>query len=284
MMLSLNEHYENLIKLFLAKVNEEKIEKADLERIPVIHIPIIGKYYQKDYLDSNYKNIKIAIYGKETNYWYWKNYKKKYWKNMATLNKKFAISPNDAYVYLTEEFKDSNIIDLRHDDGASFFDYVFHFIKRLYKLDDIGADLRTMKERYPEIVQSFIWGNINSFEESGNKYKINKKTWELIKKHSKIFDETLPNSNIFAPSNYILEEYKPNILLILYRNFDFEKWLSLYGMEKQKSNEYFSYAYFKKILIIKHIHPTEMTSKNKKITYKESLDLLIGFLKKEYMI
>jgi hypothetical protein len=280
----IEEHYINLMEEFFKRI-KQKIKDEKLKNIPSIHIPVIGNYYEKE-------NKKIAIYGIETNYLLWKYNKKykKYWKNIAELKRKYDRSPKIAYSYLTE-WQSCDAYNLTHENGASFFDYVLHLLKRIYGLKDIiDKDLKYMEKNYPNISQSFILGNIHSFERDrenkSTEFGIDSSIWNDVKEASKIFDETSPDSKIIGPS-YIVNEYKPNLLLILNKDFNCGKWIKeAYGIDKldeidEANHLYYAYIKETNTHILKHMHPTEI---NYRIQYKTSFNLIENTIKEKKII
>jgi hypothetical protein len=251
---SVKSHYRELFGIFF-----EAIAGIDIKGLPAIHIPVIGNTY------AEYR--KIAVYGMET----------KDWKNMTDL--KSMQDTGDAYNYLTEDFKSMKIFN--NMKANSFFGFVIRFLASLYEYDDKFRPSSFIKN-HQDILQSFIWGNINSFErrnmnigkvESDQKEPDN---WKSVRQKSKeIFD-----MHLFAATDkynsgddqlrYILESCNPEILLILYWDFNMGIWLEKnfnISWEIRDNKNHFCYAHIKTDKIDTHVykcnHPNHIKFDNK---------------------
>jgi hypothetical protein len=249
-------HYGKLLDKFCAVISD-----IDIKGMPAIHIPVIGNTYG----DSKYR--RIAIYGMET----------KEWKKMAEL--KSAWDTGDAYKYLTEYFQSMKIFN--NVKANSFFGFIIRFLSSLYECDD-KFSISSFKEKHQDILQSFIWGNINSFErrnmnlgktESDQKEPDN---WRTIRQKSKeIFDMHLFSAaDKYNAENdqlrYMLETCNPEMLLILYWDFNMGVWLEKsynISWEIKDSENHFCYAHIKNDKIDTHVykcdHPNHIKFDNK---------------------
>jgi hypothetical protein len=171
--------------------------------LPAIHIPIIGKNYK----DSA---TRIAFFGIDT--YGWLSFRKFMEKYVGTSDEKG--SAEKAYDYLTQSTKPSDYPGWTNNFHTSFWDYILQFLIKFY---NFNSDFEN-NENYNEILESFIWGNTNSFEgyeksakEGGAEYS----EWEKVKNASKIFDTAA----------YVLDICQPDILLI-FNWWEAEEWLT----------------------------------------------------------
>ncbi|HON98705.1 MAG TPA: hypothetical protein PK222_10715 [Bacteroidales bacterium] len=176
--------YEQLLAAFL-----EKVSNINTAGIPAPHIPSVGELYEK-------AKYRIAFFGMET----------KGWGDLDDLIKNHYKTTEQAFKYLTEDFRELEFVNWTNNFGTSFFNYVLLFLARFYNIDD--WKLLRSDERYEYILKTFIWGNTNSIERynvSAEQNGVLIQNWEMVKNASSVFDK----------AEYILKTCKPNILLVL---------------------------------------------------------------------
>jgi hypothetical protein len=223
--------------------------------MPAIHIPIIGKSYEKS-------AIKIAFFGKET--YGWHSFQE-FMELFAGNGKEYG-STVKAYDYLVNSTKPTDYLKWTNNWGTSFWDYIFQFLTTFYKLDPNLLE----NEGYKNLLDSFIWGNTNSMERysvtaegQGAEYS----DWEHIKNASKIFDK----------AKYVLNLCKPDIMLVMDWEAD-EKWLI--GKVDKKHEEIYDHHWFYKMgrtNVYWLAHPRWIAPN---IGFSESINIIIKDLEK----
>ena len=204
--------YTNLLKDFFAR-----IDGVELEGISSIHIPSAGDLYDK-------AKYKIAFYGIET----------KGWGELKELKNIFLNNPSQALAWLDEDFKELAFLNWTNNFGNSFWNFILLFLAKFYNIND-WKELKN-NEDFRYILKTFIWGNTNSLEAydvTAKSKGVDIKNWELIKKESKILDRP----------KYIIDSYKPNLLIILNWSEN-EKWLTDdYKVEGKSIGDHLTYYY-----------------------------------------
>jgi hypothetical protein len=202
------------------------IKDINVDEMPIINIPSIGCGYEKTH-------IKIAIFGEETrasNYKEFSEVKNNYDNNI--------INWEVIFDRLVEPF--SNMEFVEYTDKCYFNIFVLMFLAEFYK-DKLGFDWQHWEElknkkNYSDILQSFILGNINSFEKYKNGVKkvksesrnINKSDWIKVKEASEFhFDSKLKN---------VIDICKPDLLLILHWGFNLKKCLDRHYKKNEWSD------------------------------------------------
>jgi hypothetical protein len=109
------EKYKNLIAEFLSQ-----LPKDVPSGIPCPMIPCVGDLYEA----SKYK---IAFFGMET----------RGWGDLLELQDKSG--PNAIFDDLTEDFKELSFVDWTNNFHTSFWDYVFTFLSKFYKIQNSYA-------------------------------------------------------------------------------------------------------------------------------------------------
>jgi hypothetical protein len=237
----------------------EEIKDKDVKNMPLIHLPIIGNKYE----DSQ---IRIAIYGKDTD-----NYRRNELKKFQESYNKCKSCEN-----IYDDLVDQSKTTMKFVEWANeynFFGFIFKFLAEINKLGWQNWEKIKTKE-CSNIVQSFIWGNTNSFEidkRKSEKYHADRKSWEEIKDISKkYFDGKIKN---------IIEICKPDLLLILNSEFKLKKTLGVEIPNNEDKNNYIPNQCAKEYLdnecikkeqyddIINHFYHFSFIRKDNKITH-----------------
>jgi hypothetical protein len=285
-MYEIKQHYSQLFDRFF---NNEEITGLLSDDIPSIHIPIVGKHYGKE------KYWNIAAYGQETPSDAWKKKDKilvgnekdrKYFKQMSELKKIYYDQGFEkAYGYLGNTFQSLKYLNLIPPNGGGFFDFIVKFLSELYEKD--VEELKDItKEENKEILLSYIWANINVFEgnakgveETAIKYKVDAKKWKkILEVANEVFNKEYELS-------FIVETFKPNILLIMDgTTFKCKEWINKYTLDYEMDDwnkNYFYYAHIKTGEIDTHVfktdHPTNINIRN--VTYKDVIKKIICYFK-----
>jgi hypothetical protein len=186
--------YEPLLKKFI-----EEIKDVDKKNLPEPFIPVYGKNYGS----SEYR---IAFVGWET-------------RNNTGLEKFYdlaRIDPREALKSFFEEIDEDEgfpITGYANNFGTGFWNFVFKFLGKFH-----NEDWKLIKRKsHPDILKSFIWGNLESIE----RYEVTAKKeggiyqeWEEVKKASKIFDR----------AELMIEALHPKILIVMQWQED-DKWI-----------------------------------------------------------
>jgi hypothetical protein len=257
------QHYEELLGKFFEAIKGTDIE----EKMPAVHIPVIGNNYG----DESGKYRKIMIYGMETKWW---------GANYSMIELKTSSKNGTAYEFLTKDFKSGQseifkIFDMVKQD--SFFGFIIRFLSEFYEVKPNENSIKKeigLKEEYKHILQSFIWGNIYSLErrnmDKGKEEsdKEEPENWKKIRAKSKeIFDMHLfamtgqfdKHKEYQDQLRYMLENCSPELLLILCWDINFGAWLERnYGVTWEKDSDdrenYFCYAHIKTDKIDTHVY------------------------------
>ena len=147
---------ETIKNLYKEAINDffEKIKNIDVENMSSINIPAIGCEYENE-------SLKIAIFGQDTN----NSNRKEFGKLKDDYNNKRR-NCEEIYDYLVEPFKSMTFV--KDAEKNNFYGFVLKFLAEFHR-DKLGFgwqgwdDLKKQK-KYSSILQSFILGNINSFE------------------------------------------------------------------------------------------------------------------------
>jgi len=200
----------------------DNLQSFNAHGMPAVHIPIIGKRYNKS-------STKIAFFGIETAGWHpFQEFMEKYagdGKNEGSTEK--------AYDYLVNSTNPIDYLKWRNNFHNNFWDFIFNFLLKFYGLPISNYETN---EKFFDILESFIWGNTNSLEGynvSAEKQGAQYNDWDHVKKASKIFDT----------AKYVLDICKPDLLLILNWTED-EKWLT--GDQKTEHIELSSHIWYYK--------------------------------------
>jgi hypothetical protein len=212
------------------------------------------------------------IYGMET----------KDWGGLHTMTGlKSSVKNGGAYEYLTRQFKSSEIFN--GVTTGSFFDFILKFLSEFYE---------TEAKENNDILQSFIWGNTNSFEsrtpgkDKEESDKNEPENWKKVRAKSKeIFD-----MHLFAATGqfdkyredqdqlrYMLENCKPDLFLLLRWDFNFGAWLKKnYDVtwEIDDSENHFCYAHIKTGKIDTHVYKCAHPRFIKQGQHKNFIDVI----------
>jgi hypothetical protein len=239
-----------------------KIKYIDVKNMPLINIPAIGCGYEKE-------SVKIAIFGQDTN---------------ASNHKEFNMLKNDydndrknweeVYYYLIESFNSMTFFE--YAEKGNFCGFVLKFLAEFYK-EKLGFGWEGWKklknkENYSRFLQSFILGNMNSFEidkEYKNKkksesYGVSESDWAEVKAASEsCFDAKLKD---------LIDNSKPDLLLIFdWSTLNLQDWLNKnyenkWSEEVNDKKNHFYCVHIKtqiiNTIVYKLAHPTHMI-KNK---------------------
>jgi len=178
--------YEPLLKQFI-----EEIKDVKMENLPVPFLPVCGK---------NYENapFKIAFIGWET-------------RDNSKLEEFFEKTKENPAVALKwfydaiDEEEDFPLSGYGNNFGTGFWDLIMRFLAAFYNIDD-WKKIKNLEQ--PDILKSFVWGNIDSIEKFNATAKnmgCSFKDWLMVKNASLVFDN----------ANYLLNVFKPNIAIIL---------------------------------------------------------------------
>lgn len=190
----------NFIKVYKPLLEQfmEEIKDVPLENLPVPFIPVYGK----DYGCNPYK---IAFVGWET-----RNN-----SNLAEFFKDAKQNSTEALKWFFEAFDDDlKCTTYGNKFGTGFWDFIFKFLGRFY-----NENWKAIKNKQkPEILKSFIWGNLESierYEVSAEGEGATKLDWEKIKLASSIYDK----------SDFIINAFNPKIIVVLHWQDD-DSWLT----------------------------------------------------------
>lgn len=219
------EVYTPLIEKFCANVGAtaEKYQPAKGKNFaPAPFLPIIGN----GYYDAS---SRVAIFGMETYCWH-DLYR---FINKFSGDKSGLLADLKAYTDGIEgddetykkRFHNHHGTKYENSSSFGFWKFVYSTLAGIY-----GVDEKEIRER-PDLLRSFIWGNVNAyekFEASCKKKGVKKADWKLF------FDE----SERFNSAQLLLPYTKPQIAVVFYRGMT-RKWLT--GKEgKWQSDEVIS--------------------------------------------
>jgi hypothetical protein len=178
--------YEPLLKTFI-----EEIKDVNKKNLPEPFIPVYGKRYGS----SPYK---IAFVGWET-------------RGNSSLEKCFEVATSNPVEALNSFYEiidleeEENFTDYSSNFGTGFWNFVFKFLAKLY-----NEDWKEIKRKmHPEILESFVWGNLESIERyvvTAKRRGGDRREWEKVKAASRIFDK----AEIF------IEALKPKVIIVLH--------------------------------------------------------------------
>jgi len=182
--------YTPLLKSFL-----DKIEKLDCTGIQEPFFHAFGTGYQ----ENPYKIAFIGMEGAD---------------NVNSQLSEFinAVKNNSLEVAICrwdKEFKEE-FCNQEYYLKGTFWKFIKTFLIKFYYTNDCDESL----------IQSIVYGNVNSFEKFNNPVNVNKgipptyANWEVLKKQSEIFDK----------ADNIIDAFCPRIIILLNKNSD--KWFS----------------------------------------------------------
>ena len=176
-------------------------------RAPAPFLPIIGS----GYYDAP---IRVAIYGMETACWHdLYRFVDKYDKGGLTAVKAYTDGIEGDDETYKKRFHNHHGTKYENSSSFGFWKFVYSTLAGIYGVDE-KEDIR---ER-PDLLRSFIWGNVNAyekFEASCKKKGVKKADWKLF------FDE----SERFNSAQLLLPYAKPQIAVVFYRGMT-RKWLT----------------------------------------------------------
>lgn len=134
------------------------------------------------------------------------------WEDMDTFVQYAFHNPEKALNIGAEYFKGPDYKYLTWTNNnwhSTFFAFVLKFLAKFYNID--FEDL--INKKYPDLLNSYIWGNANSierFEVFAKKANASKDAFEIVKRESKVFDSLDP----------IIDALKPDVIFILSKKVD----------------------------------------------------------------
>ena len=206
----LSEEYLSIYKPLLDQFIKD-INGINPHQLPAPFLPFFGKKYE----ETNYK---IAFVGWET----------RDSVSLPEFLQKFKDNSDQVYYWFNEDLEyPFYFIDYKYinNPGNNFWGFIFRFLAKFYGL----TNWKELKQKsHPEILESFVWGNVDSLErfEASDRHNANLNDYHKVKKASKIFDKSL----------FIYKTFRPKILVLLYGSVS-ERWLienveKFYGPEK----------------------------------------------------
>ena len=190
--------YKPLLEQFM-----NKIRGVNPNSLPVPFLPYYGTKYEKF-------QYKIAFLGWET-----RNSDK-----LSEYIEKFNNHSNDVFFWFREDLDEpfdfiTKEYGYMNNFGNDFWGFILKFLSKFHGIRE-WKDVKN--GLYPDILKSFVWGNMESIE----RYEVTAKTkgadyqdWMKVKQASLIFD------NI----NYVLNLFNPKILIVLHW-LDEDDWLT----------------------------------------------------------
>jgi len=196
--------YEPLLRRF-----SETINGVNVKNLPSPFLPVYGENYELN-------EYKIAFVGWET-------------RNNFTLEGFSEVLQKDMkealywFYDIIDEEEGFPFRDYGNNFGTGFWDFIMKFLASFYNIP-IWKDIKNLK--YPDILKSFVWGNLDSierFEVTAKKKGCNFNDWVKVKEASEIFD----NAEIF------LNVFQPKVTLVL--SWQDNDWLSKDAIDKNKT-------------------------------------------------
>lgn len=190
----------------LAEKFIQQIEGISKENQPEPFIPVYGDLYDQSL-------FKIAFVGWET-------------RDNQTLQNfydNFKSDPIDCLYRFKEDLlmdDDGNFKFKYYGNnfGRGFWDFILRFLARFYCIHN-WKELKNWKDSgMAEILQSFIWGNVDSierFEVTAKKLGADETMWQKVKLASTIFDS----------AHTLISALRPNVMIVLHWEGS-EEWLT----------------------------------------------------------
>lgn len=231
------EEYTPLVKKFCDKVHdiasqyrpepiidENGEEKPGHNRAPAPFLPIVGTGYFK-------ASTRVAIFGMETYCWHdlYRFIKKFDKDNKQSLAEVKAYTDGDDEKY-TNRFLNHHGLEYENDSVFGFWKFVYSTLAGIYKVEE-----KEFREN-PELLGSFIWGNVNAYEKydaTWKSLKVNQNTtdkksaWKIVYKAA---------SKYFNSAQHLLPYTRPHIMVVFYWGMT-RKWLTGKNGKKWDSNE-----------------------------------------------
>lgn len=191
------EVYQPVLTKFL-----EEIKGIKMNNLPEPFIPVAGDNYFQS-------SIKIAFVGWETR----NNADLLGFYNSATTDKD-PIESLTRYKEIIDEENGYCFLKYGNNFGNAFWDFNLNFLSRFYEVD-----LKALRNiEIPEILKSFLYGNINSIEgfgvtaeENGGDFE----SWKKLKKASLVFDD----------ADLMIKAFNPDLIIVLRWQED-DSWLT----------------------------------------------------------
>ena len=232
---------ENFTRIYSPLANDfvDLIKDVNYNNIPEPFLPVIG---------SNYENskLKFVFVGMET----------RSYGNISDFVNHCKTNLEEALFREEEEFNDLDYTGWMSNFGNNFWAFVLKFLANYYNIDNWK---KLKNQEYPEILRSFIWGNVNAierFEITAQKKGVLYNDWIKVKQASKCFDK----------GQHILNATLPDFMIILNWTEN-EEWLTNgvnSGFIKEEIQDHLLYYKLPdfKTHILWTAHPTWL-SKNK---------------------
>lgn len=248
--------YKPLMNKFVSEVNILN----NIDNLPEPFIPVYGDYYDA----SPYK---FAFVGWET-------------RNNSSL-KCFIESFNDVDNECLYSFKEDLFPNSQGDFkfnyygnnfGRTFWDFILKFLARFYGY----VDWKTLKEysnhQVAKILQSFIWGNVDSIERFeattiGDEKRKDKSAYNKVKQASLVFDNC----------SLLIQALEPKVIIVTHWSDD-ESWLtndinSFSGPEKLTDYIWYYHLTKSDTHIFWTKHPIELSTNS--ISFENSINIIL---------
>ncbi len=179
----------------LAEKFIQQIEGIPKENLPEPFIPVYGNLYDQSL-------FKIAFVGWETR----DN------RTLQNFYNNFKSDPIDCLFRFKEDLLMDDAGNFKfnyygNNFGRGFWDFILRFLARFYCIHN-WKELKNWRDpNIAEILQSFIWGNVDSierFEVTAKKLGADDKVWQKIKMASSIFDSAYSLITALRPSVMIV--------------------------------------------------------------------------------
>lgn len=174
-------YQENYCKRIESFINE--IQDLNCEGIPELHLPLFGDGYE----ESDYK---IAFIGRDTRSW-------GDMSNFIPAAKESSENSLYRYSYIFDNFE---FTKWTNNFGKTFWDTAFKVLSYVHGIDNWKEIKR---KQHPQILNSFVWTNINSvelYESTPLKNNVNYEIWKEVKEKSEKYIDSFYNFfKIFSP-------------------------------------------------------------------------------------
>ncbi|MCQ2324878.1 MAG: hypothetical protein MJZ58_01645 [Paludibacteraceae bacterium] len=201
----------------ISSINEKGEEVYSGNRAPAPFLPIIGNGYYT-------APIRVAIYGMETLKWH--DLYKFITKFQSRTGKRDALARIKAYTdgiegVVNKKHKVSRFLNnyaLPWYTKNNFWGFVFNALACIY-----GIKEKDIKER-PDLLRSFIWGNVNAYEKYDATWKDMKVDADKIVDKKEDWKKVFKASKCFNSAQLLLPYARPQIMVIFHWEMQME-WL-----------------------------------------------------------
>lgn len=180
----------------------KEIENVNAENLPIPFIPYFGSGYETTL-------FKIAFVGWET----------RDSINLSNFISEFNKDPEDTCYWFRETLENNNFEFLdggyMNNTGRDFWGFILQFLSIFYGIED-WKELK--RKKFPAILKSFVWGNLDSIErfEAKKNRSATREDYDKVKQASKTLDRF----------DILLDVFRPNIVVILCKKIDEKKLFS----------------------------------------------------------